>query len=127
MNVLLDTHALLWWLMADRRISRRAKFVIDDLDNIRFVSAVSAFEIANKNRIGKLDVSGILASFETILADGGFRFLPVSIAHAKLAGEMPGAHRDPFDRLLASQCKLENLPLLTVDTAFGEFGIDIVW
>ncbi|MGI2032009.1 type II toxin-antitoxin system VapC family toxin [Rhizobium panacihumi] len=128
MNALLDTHALLWWLGADKELSTNAKAAIENGDNQRFISAVTAFEIANKFRLGKLPGAGpILEAFDNILERGGFSLLPVTAAHAKLAGEMPGKHRDPFDRLLAAQCKLENLTLLTVDAAFEEFGIDIVW
>lgn len=127
MRYLLDTHALFWWLTANKNLSHAARKIIDDGTNLRFVSPVSAFEIANKSRIGKLDAAEIVNAFDNILAAGSFHSLPVTVAHANLAGSMPGTHRDPFDRLLAAQCKLENLKLLTVDPAFGEFGIDIVW
>ena len=128
MNVLLDTHALLWWLSASRELSATARTAIENSHHRRFISAVSAFEIANKFRLGKLPGAGaVLEAYDEIIERGGFRHLPVTAAHAKLAGEMSGSHRDPFDRLLAAQCKLENLSLLTVDAAFNEFDIDIVW
>ena len=128
MSVLLDTHALLWWLTADRRLSPLAKATIDDGDRVRYVSSVTAFEIANKHRLGKLPIAGpIIDSFDQIVRDGSFRKLDVSTSHALLAGKFPSTHRDPFDRLLAAQCKIDGLSMITVDPAFGEFGIDIVW
>jgi PIN domain nuclease of toxin-antitoxin system len=129
MNLLLDTHALLWWLSADKELSRLAKTLIDDNErNKRFISAVSTFEIANKFRIGKLPGGGhVLDVFDDLLERGGFHRLDISMNHSKLAGLMPGVHRDPFDRMLAAQCKLENLSLITADPAFREFGIDIIW
>lgn len=128
MNVLLDTHALLWWLTADKQLTSAAKSIIDDSDHQRFVSAVTAFEIANKFRIGKLLPAGaILDAFDDILEAGNFQRLAINIDHAKLAGQMPGEHKDPFDRLLAAQCRIDNLSLITIDPAFRQFGIDIIW
>jgi len=127
MRYLLDTHALLWWLTAHQSLSPKVRSLIEDGANERFVSSVSAFEIANKFRIGKLPVGEIVETFDDMLVSGGFYPLPVTVAQAKLAGEMPGTHRDPFDRLLAAQCKLENLTLLTVDAAFHEFGVETIW
>lgn len=128
MSVLLDTHALLWWLTADRKLSKTAIATIENLSASRYISAISAFEITSKVRIGKLDFARRIAEdFDMILQEGGFIKLDLSTAHAFLAGRMPGIHRDPFDRMLAAQCKLENLSLITIDPAFREFGVDIIW
>ena len=113
LSVLLDTHALLWWLMADPRLSDRAREAIDNPDITRFVSSVTAFEITTKVRIGKLEEAREAADrFEAILVQGAFTKLDLTPDHALLAGRMPGEHRDPFDRLLAAQAK---------------FGVDLVW
>ena len=128
MNILLDTHAFLWWLTANPKLSAKAKAAIEDSSATRYISSATGFEITNKVRIGKLDFGRpIVENFDSILADGGFAKLSLSMAHTFLAGQMGGAHKDPFDRMLAAQCKLENLSLITVDPAFQEFGIDIVW
>ena len=128
MNALLDTHAFLWWLTANPKLSDKAKAVIEDSSVIRYISSATGFEITNKIRIGKLDFGQpIVENFDSILADGGFDKLPLSMAHTFLAGQMVGVHKDPFDRMLAAQCKLENLSLISVDPAFQEFGIDIIW
>lgn len=128
MRFLLDTHTFLWWIMAHSSLSQRAKSVIEDPDALRCVSAVTAFEIANKFRIGKLDFAReIVENFEAVLDDGGFQRLDISPSHALLAGQMPGNHKDPFDRLLAAQSKLESLTLVTADQAFEGFDIRCLW
>ncbi len=128
MKYLLDTHALAWWLLDLPRLGPNARTAISSPENAIFVSAVSAFEIATKHRHGKWpEMEPLVADFEGVLRAERFAHLPISIPQAFLAGHMPGTHRDPFDRMLAAQCKLENLSLISVDPAFREFGIDIVW
>lgn len=128
MRYLLDTHALLWWLMADPRLSRSAKDIIDNPAVARHVSAVSAFEIANKVRIGKLDEARpAVEAFDIILAEAQFNRLDITHSHALLAGRLQSPHRDPFDRFLAAQATLERLTLLTSDKAFSGFGIATIW
>ncbi|MDH4413465.1 MAG: type II toxin-antitoxin system VapC family toxin [Rhizobium sp.] len=128
MSILLDTHAFLWWVTADPRLSAAAKTAIDDPSTRRCVSSVTAFEIANKFRIGKLEMAGeIIESFDAVLGDAGFEKLAVTSSHALLAGQIPSGHKDPFDRILAAQAKLENLAMLTIDPAFDTFGIQRLW
>lgn len=128
MRLLLDTHALLWWLDGDRRLSRRARTQLHDVDNVVLVSAVSAWEITTKARIGKLpgalevaeDVAGAVAS-------QGFTALDISILHAQRAGRLPGGHRDPFDRMLIAQAQLEDVPIVSNETVFDAYGVSRVW
>ncbi|MBW8320251.1 MAG: type II toxin-antitoxin system VapC family toxin [Rhizobium sp.] len=128
MSFLLDTHTFLWWIMADSSLSHQARSVIEDPDALRCVSSVTAFEIANKFRIGKLDFAReIVESFDAALDDAGFQRLDITPSHALLAGQMPGNHKDPFDRLLAAQSKLESLTLVTADQAFDGFDIKRLW
>jgi len=128
MRCLLDTHALAWWLLDLPRLGAGARKVMEAAENEIFVSAVSAFEIATKYRLGKWpDITELVTDFEAILRAERFNHLPISVAHAFFAGQMPATHKDPFDRILAAQCKLENLSLITVDAAFGAFGIDTIW
>ena len=99
--MLLDTHALIWWLAGDDALSPRAREAIGDEQNGVAVSAASAMEIATKYRIGKLPDAALLAQdFEAIIAEQGFAELPITVRHARMAGEMNVAHKDPFDRLL---------------------------
>lgn len=128
MSFLLDTHAFIWWVMADPNLSDRARSAIEDPDSRRCVSSVTAFEIANKVRIGKLDFAQpIIDEFDTILDDAGFQRLDITSSHALLAGRITGDHKDPFDRLLAAQSRLEGLVLITADKAFQGFDIERLW
>jgi len=127
-SYLLDTHALLWWLFDDRRLSRRARGIIQNPENRLLVSSASAWEIATKHRLGKLAAAGpLVADFGGFMAKAGFSELTVRWAHAVRAGAWEVAHRDPFDRMLAAQSVLDGLLLVTADPAFDDFGISAVW
>lgn len=128
MKLLLDTHALVWWLFDDPRLGRKSRALITDRDNRVSASAVSAFEISTKHRIGKWPEVAIIArDFGSLVAAENFDLLDVTPAHALLAGSMPGLHKDPFDRILAAQAKLESLTLVTADAAFQSFDLEPVW
>ena len=128
MRLLLDTHTLAWWVLDDPHLSDRARDLLADPDNEIVASAVSAFEMATKHRLGKWDDIGeFVAGFENAMTAEGFQLLSISPAHAILAGRMPGAHRDPFDRLLAAQAEVDAMTLVTNDPRFGEFGSETVW
>ena len=128
MRLLLDTHALLWWFAGSPALSPAARSAIADEDNNILVSAVSAMEIATKHRMGKLpQAEGLVAGFEAMIADQDFAPLDLKIAHALLAGRLPIAHKDPFDRLLIAQALAEGLPLVSNETIFDEAGITRIW
>lgn len=128
MKLLLDTHALAWWLLNDPRLSVRARDLISDPDNRVFASAVSAFEAATKYRLGKWPEIGMLtAAFDEVVTDQNFSVLSISAKHAGRAGALKQDHRDPFDRMLAAQAQIENMSLITNDHRLGDFAIDIVW
>lgn len=128
LRLLLDTHALIWWLAGDEALSRRAREAIADEVNEIAVSAASAMEIATKFRIGKLPGAALLAqSFEEIIAEQGFGELPISVHHARLAGEMNIDHKDPFDRLLIAQAQADDLVLVSNEALFDGFAIKRLW
>ena len=128
MRLLLDTHALLWWFTDDERLTNTARQAIADEANEVFVSAASAWEIATKQRLGKLDgVPQAAERFAELVAANGFLQLPVSQSHGLRAGGYRLAHRDPFDRMLAAQSELESLILVTRDPVFEEFGSRTLW
>ena len=128
MKVLLDTHALIWWLAGDDALSRPARDAIADEANIIFVSAASAMEVATKFRIGKLGGAALLArEFEAIVAAQGFVDLPISATHARLAGELNIAHKDPFDRLLIAQAHVEGMVLVSNEALFDTFAVQRLW
>jgi PIN domain nuclease of toxin-antitoxin system len=127
MTILLDSHVFFWWLTDDPKLSRNAADLIRD-DNDVHVSAVVALEIANKVRTGKWqDAKPLLDRFFDIVMEEGFLPLPITLEHARLAGSLPGAHRDPFDRMLAAQAQIENVPLVTADPVFRAFGTRVLW
>ena len=138
MRILLDTHALLWWLLDDARLSERARGEIRDSATTVLVSSASGWEIATKHRLGKLGLRPSDAALpapssfdprrlpELILRDR-VDVLPISIEHALEAGLLPGPHRDPFDRMLVAQCRLEGLPLVTIDPVFRAFDVEVIW
>ncbi len=128
MKYLLDTHALLWWLFDDRRLSRRARGLIGDRGNDIVVSAVSSWEIATKHRLGRLPSADVLVQdISGWLMRAGFSELSMTVAHAQRAGTWQQPHRDPFDRMLAAQSVLEGAPLVTNDKVIQTFGIAVVW
>jgi PIN domain nuclease of toxin-antitoxin system len=125
---LLDTHALLRWMLGDPRLPKRvAALLAQDLSRI-VVSAVCGHEIATKSRLGKLAAPPALAKdLDHLVAEMGWEPLSLSIAHAQLAGRLKASHRDPFDRMLAAQAQIERLPLVTGDKAFSQLEIDVIW
>lgn len=128
MQLLLDTPAFLWWLAGDEALSPTARSAIADDGNDVFVSAASAWEIAAKHRLGKLPgVAGIVADLNKIVVDQGFLGLPVSIRHGQAAGALPGPHRDPFDRMLIAQAKLDDLVLVSNERALDDYGVGRLW
>lgn len=128
MRLLLDTHAFLWWLAGDRRLSRRARTLIGDDDNLVFVSAASAWEIATKVRIGKLPGAVHIADdIAEIVLSQAFHPLAVSVIHAQRAGLLPGDHRDPFDRMLIAQAHVEHLTLVSNEKLFDAYGVLRSW
>ena len=128
MRVLLDTSTMLWWFAGDAKLSTTARNVLSDDDTIILVSAASAWEICAKVRIGKLPTGHDLCeNFLNIMTEHQFEPLAITVEHGRLAGRMAGAHKDPFDRILAAQALVENVPLVTSDPAFVAFGVKVVW
>ena len=128
MQILLDTHALLWWLSDDPALSRRARTLIANTAHTIVVSAASAWEIATKVRLGKLPGAAELASnFVGQMEREGFEILPISADHAIRAGLLPGGHKDPFDRMLIAQAQAEHLALVSNELAFDSYGIRRLW
>ena len=128
MRLLLDTHALLWWVLQDQRLSKAAFGALSDPSAVLAVSSVSASEIATTFRSGKLAVPPSLAEqLAQFVVIRGWQPLALSLEHAQLAGRLPGAHKDPFDRMLAAQAVIEDIPIGTNDAAIAAFGAKVMW
>lgn len=128
MRLLLDTHAFLWWLEGNRRLSGTARRAIEDAANDMVVSAVSAWEITTKHRVGKLPrAEAVARNVAGAIASQGFEELAISVEDAERAGRLPGPHRDPFDRLLAAQALARNLIVVSVDRVFDRYGVNRMW
>jgi PIN domain nuclease of toxin-antitoxin system len=125
-QILLDTHALIWWAAGNKALSKKLKRLLEDERTKVFVSAATAWEIATKVRLGKLKWTGP-ESVESYCIGQGFELLPVTFAHAERAGSWPQGHGDPFDRMLAAQSKIEGIPLGTNDPAIKPFGVETIW
>jgi PIN domain nuclease of toxin-antitoxin system len=123
-RLLVDTHALLWWLTDDRALSAGARELMSDGANELRVSAASIWEIAIKRGLGRLEAPDDLPA---VIEDEGFAFLPVGPDHAWEAGRLPDHHRDPFDRVLVAQARVEALTLLTADEQLRAYGVPCVW
>ena len=127
-RLLLDTHVLIWWLLDEPRLSRKARDLLTSPEAQVFVSSASALEMATKHRLGKLPgVKRLLDDFAGILATAGMSGLPMTIEHALAAGSIRAAHADPFDRILAAQSQIEQLLLVTSDAELSRLVPTTVW
>jgi PIN domain nuclease of toxin-antitoxin system len=127
MSYLIDTHILLWWLFDDPKLGTNSREIIRNRDNRIIVSSASAWEIATKYRIGKLpEAKQLVEEYSQILHQAKFIELAITTVHALRAGNLPIAHRDPFDRMIMAQAELENLPVITYDAAFETGLIQVI-
>nr|WP_042185556.1 type II toxin-antitoxin system VapC family toxin [Kibdelosporangium sp. MJ126-NF4]CEL16747.1 Death on curing protein, Doc toxin [Kibdelosporangium sp. MJ126-NF4]CTQ92024.1 Death on curing protein, Doc toxin [Kibdelosporangium sp. MJ126-NF4] len=120
--ILLDTHVLLWWLFDDPRLTPGVTNLLMSSEGVN-VSPVSAFEIATKQALGKLEAPDDL---EAQVERSGFTELPVTIRHGVEAGQLPLHHKDPFDRLLIAQARCEGLTLVTADRDIAAYDVPIL-
>ena len=128
MRLLLDSHTFYWAVGQRSRLSRLALSSIEDENNDVYVSVASIWEMAIKVGAGKWPEARILVErFEEEIEKPGFRLLPISVPHVRLAGLMQSNHRDPFDRLLAAQASVEGLTLVSSDPKMDKLGAKVIW
>ena len=128
MRILVDTHALLWWLAGSDRLSAVAHGAIADDANEILVSAASAWEIAAKHRLGRLP--GAAAVAEDVigcLLDQGFQPLAITVSDGERAGRLPGPVRDPFDRMLIAQALTLDVAMVSIEEPFDRYGVRRLW
>jgi|SRR5580700_158053 PIN domain nuclease of toxin-antitoxin system len=127
MEVIVDTHALVWAFNEPKRLSKRAISILTDTSNTILVSAAVAWELSIKVNLGKLDALPLLAGLTQRLQREGFTELPISVAQATRAGLLPLHHRDPFDRLLVAQAQDLGVPILSADSSLDRYDIKRLW
>lgn len=123
MNLLLDTQIVLWWLGDTPELPGEVRELVQDTDNVVYVSAATIWEIAIKRALGKLEIGN---DYVTEIAEQGFVELPVRWQHAELVEALPMLHRDPFDRLLIAQAQALGLTLVTTDEMIGEYAVNVL-
>jgi PIN domain nuclease of toxin-antitoxin system len=127
MKVLLDTHAFLWFLAGDTRLSKKGRMTMESADTELFLSAASIWEMAIKVSLDRLSLPLSVKDYVAEKIQDGFRVLPIEWEHAAAVQTLPFHHRDPFDRLLVVQAARERMPLITGDPIFRAYGSDIIW
>ena len=127
-RLLLDTQALVWWWTDNMQLPAAARTAIASPDNTVLVSAASAWEIATRHRFGQWpEVAALLDGFDANLRRSRFASLPITQAHARLAGSLDSEHRDPFDRMLLAQARQEELAIVSGDPVFRALGATVIW
>jgi PIN domain nuclease of toxin-antitoxin system len=127
MNVLLDSHALIWWFNDPSKLSPKASAILRNPANTVLISAAVAWELAIKVNLGKLSALFLISELVQRMNQEGFTELPISIAQAVRAGLLPRHHRDPFDRLLVAQAQDLNVPVLSADKLLDRYDVNRVW
>jgi len=128
MNLLLDTHAWLWFVLGDAQLGAGARNHILDPGNVKFVSPASYWEISIKISLGKYALNAPYQPFmRQAISGNGFRFLHISPRHTEQVSTLPFHHRDPFDRLLIGQALIEGMTIVSNDGAFPPYGVPVVW
>jgi PIN domain nuclease of toxin-antitoxin system len=128
MRALLDTHTFLWWINNDQRLSERVREIIGDGSNSLFLSAASGWEMAIKAQLGKLQLPVSLDQFiAEQLARNAIEALPIQMRHALHIATLPPHHRDPFDRMLVAQSRLEDVPIVTADAQIARYDVRVIW
>lgn len=127
MRVLLDTHAFLWWVTDDERLTGTAREAIGAADQV-FVSSASVWEMVTKSKLGRLPTPRPIHEFVPAQLDvNAFQPLAIEVRHALQLSELPDLHRDPFDRMLVAQARAEDLPLVSGDRAIHAYPVTTIW
>jgi PIN domain nuclease of toxin-antitoxin system len=127
-TLLLDTHTFLWFCQDDPALSATARILLENPDHRKLVSLASCWEIAIKAGLGKLNLGESCESYiPNALTRCVFELLPISLAHITAVEALPRYHRDPFDRMLLAQAKVEGFPIVSGDIAFDDYGFTRLW
>jgi PIN domain nuclease of toxin-antitoxin system len=127
MRVLLDTHAFLWFLDGNSELSNQAKAVIENTECEKYVSIASFWEIAIKSSLGKLTLDVPFAELKAEVVKNNFQILPITFQDTLRLTTLHFHHRDPFDRIIISQAKENNLTLISCDDNFQQYDVNLLW
>ena len=127
MNLLVDTHALIWFITDNNKLPINTKKFIESKDNDCYVSIATFWEIGIKNSIGRLDLNSDLQKIFQIIEESGFDILPITTSHLLQNADLELYHQDPFDRIIIAQAIVEKMTIITKDTQFKNYNIPIVW
>lgn len=127
MNVLIDTHALIWFITADDKLPSESRRVIENTSNTCLVSIASLWEMGIKTSLGKLELQISLESLFEIINQSGFTILPITPDHILTNATLNYHHRDPFDRLIIAQAKYEGIKVITKDGEYKKYNIGLIW
>ena len=127
MNLLVDSHVLLWWFGSSDKLSPRASDALRSSGNRMYVSAAVVWELSIKMNLGKVAASALLSDLQAVLFARGFRRLAISTEHALRAGRLPMYHKDPFDRMLVAQAQAHKLAVVTADRVFDRYAVERIW
>ena len=128
MNILLDTHVLIWLAIEPQKLSRQATDIVINPNNTLFISLVSVWEMQIKIQLNKLGLNLPLSEFiERQQQVNGLQILPIELAHIFALEQLPSPHRDPFDRLLIAQSLVTQIPILSIDVIFDRYPVQRLW
>ncbi|MBW8333610.1 MAG: type II toxin-antitoxin system VapC family toxin [Prolixibacteraceae bacterium] len=127
MELLIDTHAVIWFITEDSLLPLKTKRVIENPDNTCFVSIASFWEIAIKQSIGRLNLFSDLEEIFRIIENTGFELLPITTNQILINAKLPLFHQDPFDRIIIAQAICENLQIVTKDGQFENYDVSLIW
>ena len=128
LRLLLDTHALLWWLFDDPQLPRPVREAIGDMDTQAYVSSATGWELAIKSRLGKLPhAQEAVSNLAGLLSASQMQVLPITLDHALAAGALSGPLKDPFDRMLIAQAQIEGLTIVSIDREFRRYKVPLIW
>ncbi|MEZ4775546.1 MAG: type II toxin-antitoxin system VapC family toxin [Bacteroidia bacterium] len=127
MDILLDTHAVIWFITENASLPVASKEIISNPANRCFVSMATYWEMGIKYSLDRLELKNSLERIFEIIEESGFEILPITPEHVLLATQLIHYHRDPFDRMIIGQAKSEGLKIMTKDALFSNYGVDVIW
>ncbi len=127
MEIMLDTHTLIWFLNGDESLSNKAKDAIENPANVKIISIASIWEIAIKISLDKFRFPMGFKHFLRMVEDNGFIILPITFEHAVELSALEFIHRDPFDRLIIAQSKVDKIAILSKDDTFKKYNVNTIW